>query len=896
MARTTPPPSAVWLLEKVIPADQIDEILGDLAEVFARQTNTGLDGRWWYWRQASAFVLRYLPERVAERMGRRPSMYWRPSRPNRNRKASAMEQFTQDIRLATRGLLRERGFSAMVILTLALGIGATTAVFSVVNGLLLKPLPVHEAGRVVMVWENDRVTGTEREYASVPDYYDFLELNTVFDDMAMYASSSLNFTSPGLEPQRLQAEQISHSWDELLGVRLVMGRGVTPEEDQPGGPLVAMISEGLWVRSFAASPDILGTTITLNDEAHAIIGVVGNEVSLTTPKTEVWVPLQLGPTSSHRARHNVGQIARLKTGVTVAQAQKEMTRLATQLEDTYPENAARGAFVEPISEVMRGPIRPALLVLFGAVLAVLLIACANVANLLLARGSRRATEVAVHAALGATPGRMFQRFLAESLVLISASWIIGIGLAFVGLRAILGFAPAALTSLGGVTPDLLVLSLTLVASGAIAFGFGLLPAWQGRRLDLQANLKEGRRQGGSASIERMRFQRFLVVGQMAVAFVLLIGSALLINSFWRLSRVDPGFATSNVLRVSLLLPESRYPRDFQVYPRWPEVHQFNERLLRTLSDMPGIQDVALAVNHPLDGGFTNSFRITGRESEAASQPEMPTRLVSADYFQTMGVPLAAGRGFEDRDHAESPLVMLINQAAADRFFPDGDAIGSRITFWGMEREVIGIVGNERFYGLAEDTPAAMYGSTSQAPPVGGEVLLVRTAGDPLLVVDGVRQAIWEQDADLAIFNVATLDETLAESLATERFTTVLLLVFGGVALILALVGVYGVLAYLVARRRHEIGVRLAIGASSEEIVRMVLRQGMVLALAGMSLGIGGAVALSGSLRSLLFEISPLDPVTYVMAATGLVMAAGTACLMPALRASRVDPVEAMRTE
>jgi putative ABC transport system permease protein len=326
------------------------------------------------------------------------------------------------------------------------------------------------------------------------------------------------------------------------------------------------------------------------------------------------------------------------------------------------------------------------------------------------------------------------------------------------------------------------------------------------------------------------------------------------------------------------------------------VHQFNERLLRTLSDIPGIQDVALAVSHPLDGGFTNSFRITGRESEAASQPEMPTRLVSPDYFRTMSVPLVAGRGFEDRDHAESPLVMLINQAAADRFFPDDDAIGSRITFWGMEREVVGIVGNERFYGLAEDTPAAMYGSTSQAPPVGGEVLLVRTAGDPLLVVDAVRQAIWAQDADLAIFNVATLDETLAESLATERFTTVLLLVFGGVALILALVGVYGVLAYLVARRRHEIGVRLAIGASSEEIVRMVLRQGMVLALVGMFLGVAGAVALSGSLRSLLFEISPLDPATYVMAATGLAIAAGMACLVPALRASRVDPVEAMRTE
>jgi len=887
----------LWLLRRVLPADQVSEIEGDLAEVYAsRYPDGGSLGGWWFWRQTGGFAIRYLPERSAELLGLTGKRYWRPSRPNRNRKASAMEQFIQDLRQATRGLLRERGFSAMVILTLALGIGATTAVFSVVNGLLLKPLPIREAGRVMMVWENDRVSGTEREFASVPDYYDFLELNTVFEDMAMYAPRSLNFNSPGLEPQRLQAEQVSHSWDDLLGIRLVMGRGITAEEDQPGGQLVTMISEGLWTRLFATSPDILGTRITLNDQAHTIIGVVGHEVSLTIPTTDLWVPLQLGPTSSARSRHNVGQIARLKPGVTVAQAQEEMTALATQLEDMYPENAARGVFVEPITEVMRGPIRPALLVLFGAVLAVLLIACANVANLLLARGSRRATEVAIHAALGATPRRMFQRFLAESLVLIGASWVIGIGLALVGLRAILGLAPAALTSLGGTTPDVLVLSLTLVTSGAIAFGFGLLPAWQGRRLDLQANLKAGRRQGGSASVERMRFQRFLVVGQMAVAFVLLIGSALLINSFWRLSRVDPGFTTSNVLRVSLLLPESRYPRDFRVYPRWPEVHQFNERLLQALTAIPGVQDAALAVSHPLDGGWTNSFRIAGRESEASSQPEMPTRLVSADYFRTMGVPLAAGRGFEDRDHTDSPLVMLINQAAADRFFSGGDAIGARITFWGMEREVVGIVGNERFYGLAEDTPPAMYAATSQAPPAGEEVLLVRTAGDPRLVVDAVRRAIWEQDADLAIFNVATLDETLAESLATERFTTVLLLVFGGVALILALVGVYGVLAYLVARRRHEIGVRLAIGASSRVIVRMVLRQGMVLALVGMFLGVGGAVALSGSLRSLLFEISPLDPVTYVMAATGLVIAAGMACLVPALRASRVDPVEAIRAE
>ena len=897
MTGATPPTSAVWLLRRALPADQTDEVLGDLAEIFAHRTDTGVGGRWWYWRQASGFAFRYFPERIAERLGRRPDGYWRPSRPNRNRKASAMETFTQDVRLAMRGLLRERGFSAMVILTLALGIGATTAVFSVVNGVLLKPLPFSEAGRVVMVWENDRVSGTVREGASVPDYYDFLELNTVFVDMAMFHSQSLNFASPDMEPQRMQAQRVSHRWDELLGVRLVMGRGITPEEDQPGGQLVAMISEGLWRRLFASDPDILGTSITLNDQVYSIIGVMEQEVALVTvPATDLWVPLQFGPTSTPRSMHNVQQVARLKPAVTYQQAQEEMTALASQLEEMYPENTARGAFVEPITEVLRGPIRPALLLLFGAVLAVLLIACANVANLLLARGSRRATEVAVHAALGATPRQMLQRFLAESLILTSASWAVGIGLALVGLRAILGLAPASMGSLGEVRPDLLVLGSTLVASGVIAFGFGLLPAWQGRRLDLQANLKEGRRVGGAASVERMRFQRLLVVAQMGMAFMLLIGSSLLINSFWRLQRVDPGFNPDDVVHMALQLPVTRYPRDFGTYPNWPEVHDFNDRLLRTMEATPGVLSAAIAINQPLGRGFTNSFSIEGREEESAGFPEMPTRLVSSRYFQTLGIPLVDGRMFDSRDDADAPMVMLLNQAAVDRFFPDGDAIGARIRFWGMQREVVGIVGNERIYGLAEPTPPAMYAATSQAPPVGGEVLLVRTVGDPLAIVPAARESIWALDPGLAIHSISTMEASVARSIATERFTTVLLSIFGGVAVFLAVIGVYGVLAYLVARQRHELGVRMAIGASSKQVVVMVLRKGMVLALAGMVLGVVGAVVLSGSLRSQLYDVSPVDPVTYVVAAVALAVAALMAGFLPARRASRVNPVEAMRAE
>jgi putative ABC transport system permease protein len=896
MTEPRPPQAAQALLLRGLPPDQAAEIVGDLGEVYcSRFPGDGVRGRLWFWWQTVAFLFRFIPERILERLGRVGSRYWRPMKASRPRRASAMEQFAEDIRYAIRSLLRERGFSTLVVVTLAIGVGATTAVFSVVNGFLLRPLPVRDADRVMMVWENDRVSGTEREFASVPDYFDFLEQNTVFEDMAMFQQSSLNFTAEGMDPQRLMAAFVSHSWDDLLGIRLVAGRGIGREEDQPGGRRVAMISEGLWQR-LGGGPEVVGQTIDLNDESYTAIAVVAREVTLPSADTDVWLPLQVGPTSTPRAVHNVGQLARLKDGVTVAQAQEEMTSLAAHLEEAYPENAARGAFVEPITEVLRGDIRPALLVLFGAVLAVLLIACANVANLLLARGSRRATELAVHAALGATPRRMLQRFLVESALLTAAAWTGGVVLALLGLKGILSLVPAQLATLGTVTPDIGVLAFTLFVSGVIAFGFGLLPAWQGRHIDLQANLKEGRRQGESASIERMRFQRVLVVAQVGMAFILLVGSALLINSFWRLERVDPGFVTDNIVRMSFRLPESRYPRDFSTYPNWPRTHDFNHRLLEAVEASPTVVSAALAVNHPLDGGFTNSFRIVGREDEAAAQPEMRMRLVSSRYFQTVGVPLLEGRMFDERDLADAPLVMLLNQAAVDRFFPEGDALGARIAFWGMQREVVGVVGNERFQGLAEDAPPAMYAAISQAPPVGGSVLMLRTAAEPMTAVPLARSAIAELDADLAVYDVSTMEATLAESLAADRFIMVLLTAFGAVAVFLAVIGVYGTLAYLVARRRHELGVRLAIGASQRQVLVLVLRQGMRLTLLGLGLGLVGALALSGSLQSLLFEISPLDPVTWVSAVVVLAAAAILAGLVPARRASQVDPLETMRAD
>ncbi len=874
------------LLTATLPEEMREEILGDLEE--------STPSNFWYVTQCLSLALRFSIENLRERRAAR----WHPAAAQQavsTPTGGTMELAWHDLRHAVRGLVRDPSFSVVVILTLALGIGATTAVYSVVDRVLLRPLSFEEPSRLVMVWENDRHSGTVREAASIPDYYDFLEQNGVFQDIAAVASSSMNFSSPGASPLRLQTASVSHSFDELLGLEFLRGRGFEEAEDQPGGPSVVVLSEGLWRRVFDADPEIVGDTVRLDDVSFTVVGIVAGAPEYP-PQTDIWVPLQLGPLSSPRSRHNVNLVARLNDGVAVDEAQSEMAAIALRLEQAYPgHNNGRGVFVEPLGDVLRGQIRPALWVLFGSVIAVLLIACANTANLLMARSTRRLRELAVCTALGASPLQLARRFLFESMLLTGIAWIAGVVAAALGLQALLALAPSTLVGIGDISLDLRVLGFALLISGVISLGFSLLPSLQARRIDLLAGLKGGSRQSAGAP-DRLNFQRAMVVVQTGLAVILLTGAGLLINSLWRLQAVDPGFDSESSLRVSFRLPPETYPRNFSVYPDWPEVHGFNNALLATLDEMPGVVDAALTSNHPLDSGFTNSFVIIGRESEAAGQPEMTTRIVSENYFATLRIPVLAGRAFHANDDGSAPRVIAINETAAKRYFPDGDAIGSRIRFWGSEREVVAIVGDEKVFGLAEEAPAAMYASLRQAPQTGQVTLIVRADRDPRLVVTPIRETLLRMDPNLAAYDVETLSATVTGSIARERFTTAILAVFAGVAVFLAAIGVYGVLSYLVAQRRHEVGVRMAIGASQFQIVKLVVGQGMLLALVGVGLGLGGAALLTRSLAYLLYGVSPLDLPTWALATAGLLLAALVACLLPARRASRMDPLRAIRVD
>ena len=802
-----------------------------------------------------------------------------------------LDSLIRDARLAFRSLRRSPGFSLVTVLTLALAIGATTAIFSVVNAVLLTPLPFADPGSLVMVWENDRLTGTERESSSVPDYFDFRQRNRSFADLAAFSPGEMNLSREEGEPVRASAAAVTHNLTALLGVSPQLGRPILAEEDRPGGEAVALLSDGFWSRGFGRDPAVLGRTLRLDDEPYTVVGVLPAGVDFPDRDTDLWLPLKIEPTSAPRSRHWIDVVGRLRPGVTVEAAQSDMTAVAAALEEEYSENRARGAFVEPLAEVFHGEVRPALLVLFAAVGAVLLIACANVASLLLARGASRVRETAVRAALGARARHLIRRHLAESLILAAAAALFGAPLAAAGTRALLALAPAGVADLGEVGADPRVLAFTLALTASIALFFALVPTLQARRLDLEAALRERASTGGKALLRRL-----LVVAQMAAALMLLVSAGLLLASLVELQRVDPGFRAAGVLRADFELPRSRYPRDFSVWPRWAEVHRFHRELLEKVEALPGVRSAAIATSHPLDSGFTNSFVIVGREDEYASQGELKTRLVTDRYFETAGVELLEGRLFTGREDTESHQVLLLNRAAVERYFPDGRAVGEEIRFWGITREVVGVVGNERMQGLGEETPPAMYVPLAQSPPVGGVTLMVRAEGDPLLLAGPVRDAVRALDPDLAVWNVATMDETVARSLAKERFTSLLLALFAAIAVALAAVGVHGVLSYLVSRRRREIGVRVALGASRFEVLRMVVSQGMGLAAAGLALGLAGAVAASRLLSGLLYGVSPLDPLTYALVTAALFAAALLACALPARRATRVDPASVLREE
>jgi putative ABC transport system permease protein len=821
-----------------------------------------------------------------------------------------------DLRYAVRLIARNPGFSAAAIITLALGIGMTTAIVSVVDAVLLRPNPFPESDRLVMIWETDRDSGTSHEPASYPDLLDFQQRSRRVERLAALIASETNLTPERGDPVRLASIVVTHELLPLLGLRPLVGRSFAPEDTRLGGPRVVLISERMWERLFLRDPNVVGRTVRLNDVPQTVIGVVprfadfgvlqilnaadyGRGFADRDARTEVdvWAPLQASVETLVRDTHPLLVIGRLAPGATVEDAQDELSAIAADLERTFQANKARGVFVESLDDVIFGPSERPLLVLLAAVAVVLLISCVNVASLLLTRGTVRLREVVVRAALGAETRQLARQFGIENATLTLIASILGVGLAFAALRVFLAMAPAEVPRLASVTIDVRVLLVALGISAIAALAFGLVPLVHSRRADLREALAADDARSASAARDGRMGRSALVVAEIAFAVVLVVGAGLLIKSLWRLQQVDPGFRTAGVLKAEFQLPPSRYPANFKVWPNFQEMHRFNAALIARLEALPGVEDVAIAGNHPLDAGFTNSFTIVGREAESRDFPELSIRRVTPSYFRLLGVRLVRGRLLTDADDTSAPPVVLINEVAARRLFPESDALGHQIAFWGSRRTIVGIIASEKLHGLAEAAPIAAYAPLAQAPSANGaEALIVRTAGDATMLAGPVRNAIRETDPGLAVFGVEPLEYTLSESVAEQRFLTLLLGLFAGLALVLAAIGVHGVLSQTVAQRTREIAIRVALGASRPSLRRMVLVQGGRLIAIGLVIGVVLGLMFARSLESLLFGVTTTDIATFAVVIAVLVAVAMLATWLPARRALRVDPIVALRQQ
>ena len=839
------------------------------------------------------------------------------------RPGARLEDLVREIHGGMRALWRSPGLTAALVLTLALGIGANTAIFSVVDGVLLRPAPVADVDHLVIVWETDRHSGTSREPASLPDFTDFQRRARSLARLAAFMAGEVNVAAPAAagggaagDPRRVAALSVTDELWPALGVAPLLGRGFTAADTRPVAARVAVISESLWAAQYERSPDVLGRIIRLDEEAHVIVGVMPEAADFGVlqilsraaysrsfadrgagGRVDVWTPLVRDDERLPRDTHPIFMIGRLAGGSTRAAAQDELAGIAADLERGFKENDGRGVFVESLPDAVFAPVRPALMLLLGTVLLVLLVASVNVANLLLARGATRAREVAVRTALGATGARLARQFAIESVLLALLAGAAGLALAFAGLRVLLAIAPADVPRLAQVGVDARVLLFTLAVSITVGVAFGLMPALQARRVEVQSAL---RGEGGihaTAGRARRRLRAVLVVAEVALAVMLVSGAGLLTRSFWHLRDVDPGFRPDGVLKAEVQLPAARYPVDFARWPDLPEIHAFTRALLERAAALPGVEAAAMAGNHPLDPGFTNSFTVVGREAEAGSWPEISVRRVTPGYFATVRLPLVRGRLIATSDVTAGEPVLLVNRAAADRFFAGREPLGRQIRLWGAARRIVGVVGDERIHGPAAAAPPAVYLPLAQAPSAaGGEVVLVRTRGDPAALAPALRGAIRAVDPQLAAFGIEPLDRTMDRSVSQRRFVMLLLGLFAGLALVLAAVGVYGVLAYGVAQRRRELAIRLVLGAPPGQLRRQVVAQGLLLAGAGVALGLAGAAALARGLESMLFAVAPTDPATFAAVAAFLLVVALAASYLPARLATRIDPMSALRDE
>jgi putative ABC transport system permease protein len=819
-----------------------------------------------------------------------------------------MDTLLQDIRYAARSLVKAPGFAALTVLTLALGIGANTAIFSVVNAVVLRPLPYPQPERLVYITSQFPTLGFNQFWVSVPEYIEYRNWSSSYDAVGAYNVGASNLGAE--QPMRPVRALVTEGLMPALGVSPAMGRIFTREDTLPGAEDVAILSAELWQRGFGGDPGVLNRVVDIDGSPTRIVGVMPRGYDVHDQRVELWLPLTIDPANpGNRGGHFLYLVGRLKEGIGIGQARAELETITQRWRTEFPDNHAptgipdRGnhkLLIDPLKDDMIGNIARALWVLQGAVGFVLLIACANLANLLLARAETRQREFAVRVALGAGVGRMLRQFVTEGVILALIAAAAGVGLAYAGLKALVTANPDGIPMAGSISIDTSVLLFTLGIAILTGFIFGLAPLMLAKGLNLNSTLKEAGTRGGSSGAGRKRVRNLLVIAEVALAVVLVIGAGLLIRSFSNLMRVDAGFDRSRMVTFGVVLPATRY----QV----PQRVAFFSRLTERLRQLPGVQGVALMTGLPplraVNANDTDFEHITGDTPDAPAENVDYWQTVSRDYVETMGIPVVRGRAFTPQDVGGNP-VLLINETLAKKFFKDMDPIGRRIRpGFGANRPwatIVGVLKDVKQKGVGEETGTELYMLYDQTPVVLGNAtgsmnVVIRTANDPDSLAPTIRQIVRDADATLPLVRYRTMEEVFAVAVARPRFLTTLLAIFAGLALVLAAIGTYGILSYAVTERRQEIGIRMALGASRGSVLGMILRHGVVLAGVGLILGLGASALLTRFLQAQLFNVRPIDPVTMAAVSLFISIVAVVACLVPAHRATRVDPMIVLRQD
>ena len=817
--------------------------------------------------------------------------------------SSFAETLIQDLRFGARALRRNPGFATIAILTLALGIGANAAIFSVVSAVLLRPLPWTDADRAVMIWS--KWTAFDKTWVATGEVVDYRRRSQTLAEVAAWGHGQVNLTGDG-EPERLPAGNVTSNLFSTLGVTPLHGRTFTAAEDVANGPRLVLLGHALWVRRFAADPSVVGRSIQINGLGYKVIGVMPAGFVLPTDfqnpePTQLWMPLQMDPASTDHGSHGLYAAGRLKPGFTVEQAADDLHGIARAMtaEGLYPVQMQFDTVVLSLTDEVVGTVRRAIWLLFGAVAFLLLIACANVANLLLARAEGRQREIGVRAALGASGARVVRQLLTESLVLAIGASIIGLFLAFAGVRAVAWWNPASVPRVAGSTVDLQVLFFTTVVALVTSVAFSLAPAMRALRIDLTDSLKDGA-QGASSGGARQRFRNALVVVEMALAVVLLVGAGLMLRSLWSLQRVELGFDPTHVQTMRLSLPAAAYERPEQVV-------LFFERLLERVRQLPGVRTAGAVRSLPLGSTIGDwGLQIEGYTPTPGTGAKGDWQIVTDGYLEAMGERLVRGRSFTAADRTETMPVALINQEMARLYWSGRDPIGGRFRIGSANPQrpyvtVVGVVADVRHNGITDVVKEKFYVPHTQwhvstGNPIRAMSLVIKSDQDPRLLVRPVREVIKGLDSNLPIADVRTMDDVVARTLSAPRFTGMLLGVFAALALALSAIGIYGVLSYVVSRRTREIGIRVAVGAGRADVLRLVLSTGLGLSLAGMIIGLAISAVVGRLMQTLLHDVTPTDPATLAGVAALLTVVAALASLVPAWRATRVDPVTALKAE